>query len=73
MKLFKLLSKFVDYADSQQYCWFRLSYGKVGSRPGNWVAWFEYLSYSPDCDHTQGDATLLGALQKLDAAMWPKK
>jgi hypothetical protein len=69
----ELIMRCHRYALSRDYCWFRISFAKIGdAAPHTWVAWFEYaglgnLNYR--CDHTQGSDTLLGALQKLTKAV----
>ena len=67
----ELIGRCHQYALTRDYCWFRISFLKIGdAMPHTWVAWFEYAGLGPyRCDHTQGAETLLGALRKLTEAV----
>ncbi len=65
MTLEMLLDKCSAHARLQTYCWFRISFAKIGAINPSWVAWFEELGYAENIDHTQGPATLREALEKL--------
>ena len=42
-----------DYARSQQYCWFRITFAKIGQFTPGWIAWFEGLGQPGEPDFTQ--------------------
>jgi hypothetical protein len=52
------------YAQSHQYCWFRISFCHIGDLE-TWVSWFEYLGTNPRIDHTKGAPTLRESLEGL--------
>lgn len=53
-----------EYADSQQYCWFRISYANIGVHK-NWVVWFEGLNHNKPIDYTKGNPNLEEALKQI--------
>lgn len=63
------IARCTAYAAGQDYCWFRMSFAKIGDVKPSWVVWFEHAGHRAPIDHTEGSATLLEALQKLIAAV----
>jgi hypothetical protein len=57
-----LLQRCERYANSKDYCWFRISYAKIGGVYPGWVTWFEFIG---DAIEQTNGKTLLEALKKL--------